>query len=663
MEKMKLATLLSIPLILVSLTVTAISTVQAQQEFPREDTVAMGGDDSYCGLGFNPYSPTMNRFSGLVYMPLFWYSYHTGILEPWLAESFEWSSDGLTCIVNIQPTATWRDGTPVTADDVVFSFNTLGTLDPDVVESITAADDETVHFNAAPGNERNVMVPSALPTTPILPKARWEPILAEYGDTIAEFMNEDIADINGAGPYTPYLIEPTRNVFERVDDWWGNDIFDQPAPEYVMVLVFIGPGPQQSAFDEGTIDWSDGFLAGSYQYVMTHDDVETWDKMNPEGHIFCTAGPVFMVPNIASTEHPELGEPWLRQAVAYAIDLDRIIYVCQEGLTPPASASYIKPETALGDLYIDSDLIVETYGAEIIPHDTEKAIEILQAHCTGSVEEGWTWDGNPIGPWNMNTITGWSDVNMMTEMVCDSLADIGIEAIYNVQDWGVVVDSWMAQDFDWSDFTWAAGFPSIGPAYPVNAYAALFAGEPATPGNCGYWTSPNYAEVSALIDEMWTVPIGSDESIALAKEIQAIVIPELPYIPLYTQITWSRYHITYWTNWPSVDNPGPGTTCTWAEQHLPQIIMGLESTEAPAEFVCDICEATFDTSEALVEHIAAEHPSAEFVCDTCGAIFDTQELLDTHMEAEHPAEEIPWTYIGIGIVVLVVIALLAAKRV
>ncbi|GAI13021.1 unnamed protein product, partial [marine sediment metagenome] len=160
-------------------------------------------------------------------------------------------------------------------------------------------------------------------------------------------------DINGAGPYTPYLIEPTRNVFERVDDWWGNEIFGQLAPKYVMVLVFIGPGPQQSAFDEGTIDWADGFLAGAYQYVMTHPDVETWDKMNPEGHVFCTAGPAFMIPNIASTEHPELAEPWLRQAVAYAIDLDRIIYVCQEGLTPPASASYIKPETALGDQYID----------------------------------------------------------------------------------------------------------------------------------------------------------------------------------------------------------------------------------------------------------------------------------------------------------------------
>ena len=612
MEKAKYAILLSVLLLLASVTAFGIGSVQAQEEFPREETVAMGGDASYCGLGFNPYSPKMNRFSGTVYMPLFWYSYNTGILEPWLAESFEWSSDGSTCIVNIQPTATWRDGTPVTAEDVVFSFETLGITDmmAGIVDSVTAADDKTVHFNVASGNERNIMVPNKLHLTPIIPKERWEGLLAQYGDTIAEFMNEDVDDINGAGPYTPCLIEPTRNVFERVDDWWGNDIFDQPAPKYVMVLTFIGPAAQQSAFDDGTIDWSDGFFANSYQYVMTHADVQCWDKMNPDGHVFASAGPIFMVPNIASTEHPELGEPWLRQAVAYGIDLDMITTVCQEGLVPPASAAYIKPDTALGDLYIDYDLIEETYGARIIPQDTAKAIEILQAHCTGSVEEGWTWEGNPIGPWDINTITGWTDTNLMTEMICDSLADIGIVAVPNVQDWGVVVDGWMTQTFDWSDFTWAAGFPSFGPAYPVNAYAALFAGDPATPGNCGYSASPNYDEVNALIEQMWTVPIGSSQSIALAKEIQAIVIPELPYIPLYTQITWSRYNTAYWTNWPSVDNPGPGTTCTWAEQHIPQIIMDIEATGAPPA-----------------------------------------------------AGEIPWTYVGIGVVVLVLIALLATRRV
>ncbi|GAI32464.1 unnamed protein product, partial [marine sediment metagenome] len=291
-------------------------------------------------------------------------------------------------------------------------FETLGITEmmEGIVDSITAADDETVHFNVASGKEFSLMVPSKLYTTPILPKARWEPLLAEYGDTIAEFMNEDIDDINGASQYTLCLIEPTRNVFERIDDWWGNDIYGQPAPKYVMVLKYETAVSQQGAFDDGTLDWCDGFLPGAYTYVMTRPDVECWDKMNPDGKIFTPAGSIFMVPNMQCTEHPELGEPWLRQAVAYAIDLDQITWVCQEGLVPPASASYIKPAGELGETYIDHDLIVETYGAEIIPYDPAKAVEILQEHCTGSVEEGWTWDGDPIGPWDINTVTNWIDV-------------------------------------------------------------------------------------------------------------------------------------------------------------------------------------------------------------------------------------------------------------
>ena len=592
MEKAKCTALLAVSLILANLMVASISSVQAQEEFPRDQTLAIGGDASYCGLGFNPYAPTKNRLMSLTYLSLFWYSYYTGNLEPWLAESYEWSSDGSTFIVHLQPTARWRDGTPVTAEDVVFCFETLNVLDPTVIDSITAADEETVHFNVVAGKERNLMVLSNLHTTPIFSKARWEPLLAEYGDKIATYMNEDIDQIEGSGMYTPCLIEPSRNVFERVDDWWGNEIYGQPAPKYVMVLEFAGAGAQQEAFDEGSLDWSDGFISGSYSYVMTHDDVECWNKMDPEGKIFTTAGPIFMVPNIGSKEHPELGQPWLRQAVAYAINLDRITLVCQEGLVPPASASYIKPGGLVGETYIDHDLIEETYGAREIPYDPQKAIEILQEHCDGSVEEGWTWNGTPVGPWKINTVTDWVDVNLMTEMICGDLEDIGIVAEPNIVVWDLHVDRLLTQNFDWIDFTWAAGFPCIGPAYPVSAYKALFTGTPGLASNwCGYGASPNSERVSELIQEMWTVPIGSSESIAAAKEIQSLVVPELPYIPLYTQITWSRYHTTYWVGWPSVDNPSPGTTCTWADQHIPQIIMGVEPA-VPPDFALSLTPAS-----------------------------------------------------------------------
>jgi len=581
MKKTKYFAILSVSLVLVCLMSTSSSSVKAE-EFPRDQTLAIGGDASYCNRGFNPYSPTKNRLISLTYMSLFWYSYYTGNLTPWLAKSYEWSSDGSTFIVHLQPTARWRDGTAVTADDVVFCFETLNVIDSTVLESITAADEKTVHFNVVAGKEFNLMVLSNLHTTPIFSKARWEPLLDEYGDNIATYRNEDVDQIDGSGMYIPCLIETTRNVFQRVDDWWGNAIYGKPAPKYVMVLTFTVAGAQQAAFDEKSLDWVDGFMSGSYQYVMTHDDVESWNKKDPDGKIFSSAGPIFMVPNIGSTEHLELGESWLRQAVAYAINLDRITLVCQEGLVPNASASYIKPAGVIGDTYIDYDLIEDTYGASVIPFNQAKAKEILEAHCEGSAETGWTWNGNPVGPWKINTVSGWTDVNLMTEMICGDLEDIGIVAEPNVLSYTLHEGNIKNQTFDWVDFTWAAGFPSIGPTYPISAYKALFTGTPIASNWCGYGASPNSAEVSDLIDEMWTVPIGSSESIALAKEIQSLVVPELPYIPLYTQITWSRYNTKYWTGWPNVNNPGPGTTVTWADQHIPQIVMMVKSVAPPA---------------------------------------------------------------------------------
>lgn len=118
--------------------------------------------------------------------------------------------------------------------------------------------------------------------------------------------------------------------------------------------------------------------------------------------------------------------------------------------------------------------------------------------------------------------TCWTDVNLMTEMICGDLENIGIVAEPNMIDWDVHVDCLQTLNFDWIDFTWAAGFPSIGPTYPVSAYKALFTGTPSLASNwCGYEASPNYERVSELIDEMWTVPIGSPESIAAAKKKKA----------------------------------------------------------------------------------------------------------------------------------------------
>jgi len=559
---------------------------QEKEELPREQTLAIGGDESYCGNGFNPYGlggwATYNRALSLTYMTLFYYNWGNGQLEPWLAESYEWSEDGKTLIVHLQPTAVWRDGTPVTADDVVFSKETLDQygnfpIEKTVIESVTAADALTVNINVVDGKEFTNNALNNLENTPVISKARWEGLVKEQGAEISGYLNTDYAEIDSSGPYKPILGEFTRSVYERVDDWWGNDIFGQPAPKYVMVLEYATNDLEQRAFDDGVLDWTDSFTAGSYEYVTTHDDVVCWDKENADGKIFNTAGAIYMVPNMTSTDHPELAEPWLRQAVAYAIDLDQIIDIAQEGLPFKANPSFITSST-LGDEYTDWDLIEGTYGDRVIPHDPEKAIEILQENCEGSVEDGWTWNGNPVGPWQINSVAGWSDVNLMCELIQQQLAEVGLKMELNLLDYDLHMTRMQEMDFDWIDFILLGTNPSA--IYPIQNYDTLFRWEPPLGDLCGYKSSPNYDAVNNLILKMWELPIGSDESIEVAKEIQALVVPELPYIPLYVQTPWTRFHTTYWEGWPTVDNPvGIGQGSTWWEYPIPIVVLNVQAAK------------------------------------------------------------------------------------
>src|ERR1051325_288872 len=52
-------------------------------------------------------------------------NYETFEVEPWLAEKWDTSPDGLTYTFHLRPGLTWSDGVPFTADDVVFTVRAI----------------------------------------------------------------------------------------------------------------------------------------------------------------------------------------------------------------------------------------------------------------------------------------------------------------------------------------------------------------------------------------------------------------------------------------------------------------------------------------------------------------------------------------------------------
>ena len=122
---------------------------------------------------------------------------------------------------DLRPEARFHDGEPVTADDVVYSFELLteqgnpfyGAYYADV-ESVTALDEHTVRFDFAEVHSREL--PLIVGQLPVLPKHYWE---------ARDFTAPTLAAHPGSGPYRIAEVDPGRRiVYERDPDYWGQEL-------------------------------------------------------------------------------------------------------------------------------------------------------------------------------------------------------------------------------------------------------------------------------------------------------------------------------------------------------------------------------------------------------------------------------------------------------
>ncbi|TLF53447.1 ABC transporter substrate-binding protein [Halomonas urmiana] len=138
-----------------------------------------------------------------------------------LAEGVRLDPDRQWIEFDLHPQARFHDGHPVTAEDVIFSFETLteqgqpfyAAYYADVVE-VRAVDADTVHIDLADSESREL--PLILGQLPILPAHYWAG---------RDFEATTRDALLGSGPYRIATVEPGRRiVYERVADYWGQDL-------------------------------------------------------------------------------------------------------------------------------------------------------------------------------------------------------------------------------------------------------------------------------------------------------------------------------------------------------------------------------------------------------------------------------------------------------
>jgi microcin C transport system substrate-binding protein len=190
-----------------------------------ENSIVIGAAQMPKSLNFFvDYNTFSIEVGQLLYESLCERNAETWELEGRLAKSWTVSPDKLTYTFVLNPDAKWADGTPVTSDDVIFTYNTV--MDPKNLtslfrlgyeasfEKVYAPDKQTVVFKAK--NKRWSNFSNAYTFT-VLPKHEFE-----HGDFNKDF---NISLPPGSGPYIVEDVQPERFiVLKRRDDYWGKSL-------------------------------------------------------------------------------------------------------------------------------------------------------------------------------------------------------------------------------------------------------------------------------------------------------------------------------------------------------------------------------------------------------------------------------------------------------
>jgi peptide/nickel transport system substrate-binding protein len=206
-------------------------------------------------------------FSQLTQSRLVRINRQTQELEPWLAESWTASPDGLAYTLKLRGGVTFSDGAPFTSADVIFAFKAIydARTPPILGESIRVGG-KTLAVSAPDAGTVVVRFPSPfgpgirlLDNLPILPRHKLEAALNAGTLAKAWDLATPPSEIVGLGPFVLKTYQPgQRLVFERNPRYWRKDDRGQTLPVLDRLTLEIVPdqNAELMALETGQIDFT-----------------------------------------------------------------------------------------------------------------------------------------------------------------------------------------------------------------------------------------------------------------------------------------------------------------------------------------------------------------------------------------------------------------------
>ncbi len=236
-----------------------------------------------------------------------------------LAESIEMPEDRSWVIFTLRPEARFHDASPVTADDVIFSFNILKEKGQPFyrfyyanVDTVERLGERRVKFSFAAGDNREL--PLIMGQLPVLSKKYWEG---------RDFEATTLEAPPGSGPYRIERFEPGRYiVYKRDEDYWGKDLavnrgqnnFDRLRYDFyrdsTVALEAFKAGAYDIRPENSAKFWATGYdVPAVRQGLLKKGEFAHQRTAGMQGFAFNIRRPLFQ-------------DPRVRRALAYAFDFE-----------------------------------------------------------------------------------------------------------------------------------------------------------------------------------------------------------------------------------------------------------------------------------------------------------------------------------------------------
>jgi len=423
---------------------------------------------------------------------------------------------GMAVTYSLQPGATWGDGTPVTAADVVFTWevgrNPLsGTVSGEAFRRILAIDviDEktfTLHQDRVEYNY-------AAMALELLPAHIERPLFEADPATWRERTAFDADPTNPGlyfGPYRIVKVTPgSEVVLEPNPTWYG----EKPAFERIRLVTVPNTATLEANLLSGAIDMIAGELG------LQIDQALAFQRRHGDDYQMLFVAGLFFEHIDVMLQSPRVGDVRVRQALLYALDREKLSQQLFAGEQPVAT-SFVSP--------------LSHYFAEDLPqygYDPEKAKQLLD-------EAGWKpgADGIRVNDKGERlsisyiTTAGDRTRELVQQVLQAQWKAVGIEARIENQPsrvlFGQTLDERLFADL--AQFGWIAA--------PESSSRTLFRSTeiPTAENGRQGQNYPGYANpaMDALIDA-FERELDFAKRQAISAEMQRLYVADLPSLPLY----------------------------------------------------------------------------------------------------------------------------------